>query len=589
MSSFWLEDDTGPASGSNLLSSLSQNELDASDQACLSCGRKEGFYTDAAAGQQVCNHCFTQQDTVLTQTDFEDTMAVSAKTRGGNLKSMSIRKGRKRKDASERLKPQPEWDRSVPLPTVEMCLDGMRMVLQQACRQLAKLIGSDVTDVVLDLWVRYLQSWQDCAEHYGKIYPTWRFSFRDMFLSTTHQAMVRNQVASAALEKARAKRKEDAQPSNKQSGADVHDFNESNEVRNTVKKRRKNGGKKGKAKQVPRITGTAEKINMILRAHVASKKPLGPKQAALRLRPSMDLVAGLLYLATIKTVTSSEISLWIASDAISLQNGFVLLSIDLQNKLRHIQPFFRLHALPRPSALESTAVVLAVACRIPRDESPMILQPWSHNHLARYCTLTGVSDEARARSETLFKQKELVGKVTGAEHMLAIIAIACQQDSSWREWTYHRPIIPIFPANDSVLHRIGNDDDSAERYIDFCENNIFHQYNSDLWNDFGELELLVEKRASSDVVVDPQHTESRAGRTKARTTYMGGIPMSKTTPQWDQYQNYRENDSKYASVTDDDRLLMLLDYLASCTRTDKRKIHSKLVAILGYDKKIVVK
>ena len=48
---------------------------------------------------------------------------------------------------------------------------------------------------VKDIWFAYLESWQNAAEVYGRLYPEVRFSFRDAFLSTVQRGVVQRYLS----------------------------------------------------------------------------------------------------------------------------------------------------------------------------------------------------------------------------------------------------------------------------------------------------------------------------------------------------------------------------------------------------------
>ena len=235
---------------------------------CTNCGGLESYYDDAT-GTDVCASCFTQSQVIAStqqpdqETDWEDVMGLAARTTGGHFKQhkrLSSQQqqhgaevttdGRRRRRRSSRMAASPkiddEYDESITLPDVQLCLRGMQCVLQKCVtivvtdlltkkrpvrnpattttnksttrRPLTNHAPEDDDDdtedddddntyqdrqrdddigltplqvrfqhallhTVRDIWLSYCHAWSKGAEYYGRRYPTVRFSFRDSFCS----------------------------------------------------------------------------------------------------------------------------------------------------------------------------------------------------------------------------------------------------------------------------------------------------------------------------------------------------------------------------------------------------------------------
>ena len=286
--SFWLDDDDNedddpyPWSSQNpkVSSSNSQNQQHESSQnknqsqsqqqkpstqvyQCINCDGNESYYDDAT-GTDVCTSCFTQSQVIAStqqqqpETDWEDVMGLAARTTGGHFKQqhkpslaptsttdalgnriIRRRRGRVKVENNDTFDDD-EYDESIPLPSVQLCLQGMQCVLQKCVTIVVRDIlllkyqkfwntnttkldsstqsendeddydeGSDdyyeerqredledssirqqqvvlietLQNTVKEIWLSYLRAWFDGAEFYGQRFQNVRFSFRDLFLS----------------------------------------------------------------------------------------------------------------------------------------------------------------------------------------------------------------------------------------------------------------------------------------------------------------------------------------------------------------------------------------------------------------------
>ncbi len=267
--SFWLDDDNDNddpwlSQGSKAPSSSGAGRQLLSQQPqylCTNCGGLESYYDDAT-GTDVCASCFTQSQVIAStqqphqETDWEDVMGLAARTTGGHFKQhkrssssflphgTDTTDGRRRRRRSSRMAASPkldeEYDESITLPDVQLCLRGMQCVLQKCVTivvtdlltkkrpvwnptttrsnsstpPLTKDTPDDddtedddddtyqdrqrddigltplqlrfqhaLLNTVRDIWLSYCHAWSKGAEYYGPRYPTVRFSFRDLFCS----------------------------------------------------------------------------------------------------------------------------------------------------------------------------------------------------------------------------------------------------------------------------------------------------------------------------------------------------------------------------------------------------------------------
>lgn len=185
---------------------------------CRECGSSE-YYTNTVSGNSVCLVCKCEaENSQELASEFDDVNIMGARTAGGKFRS-------KTKDHKTRriLKSLEEEDASVRLPDLSDCIAGMRYLLRHCIHlliqdvlpndPLSASMMDDVDDgprkttstqrleeVVRALWLGYLRAWSDGAQHYGKLYPQMRFSFRDYFLN---QRQIRDIVTKTLVYKAK--------------------------------------------------------------------------------------------------------------------------------------------------------------------------------------------------------------------------------------------------------------------------------------------------------------------------------------------------------------------------------------------------
>lgn len=261
-----------------------------------------------------------------------------------------------------------------------------------------------VESAVKDLWTAYLGAWADGAEFYGTMHPHIRFSFRDCFLAKVHVSkllrrhlvhqvvVVGNETATVeAVGGIRTENEDDTdgdgKPAASRKGERILDDSSSDEDEDeddikvaatdiddlSVKKviATKVNGLRGHRAYPNKIR--SEAIREMLHAHT-SYRLKGYREAALYIRPSMTMVAALIWLALTKhreasvstaVVTSHDICHWISTGKLPLMSAFQnLLTRELQRRLAPVASFFRMEKPLFPAEVEAMATNLCVACRL---------------------------------------------------------------------------------------------------------------------------------------------------------------------------------------------------------------------------------
>ena len=364
--------------------------------------------------------------------DYEDVAALAARDAGGRI----IRQQRQRAPGEGRRQGRPKQpleqvDRSVPLPDVEACLKGMQSVLHKCVDiAVAEVLSNELVveksnnvggeddesdwddaddeseeaqpldtvespsqsrqeqyreaarETMQSLWKSYLRAWADGAEHYGRMYPRARFCFRDLFLVTLHASFVvrRHLVHQAATTAAAAAVKQEGE---EEDGSDVYEpfgsiqRDDASEESSSDDDEQDDGSPREEKEPVEVDKGVIglSAIRKIVDAHTSHQHPMGYKEAALYMRPSMRMAAALVWMALTKNrksssaatapVTSHDVCRWIAAGKLPLMTAFhSLLSPKLQKMLKPVATFFRLEKPLLPCQLEATAINLCVACRL---------------------------------------------------------------------------------------------------------------------------------------------------------------------------------------------------------------------------------
>ena len=274
------------------------------------------------------------------------------------------------------------------------------------------------------IWNTYLQSWHDGAEYYGAIYPEIRFSFRDCFLENIIQQKVIKTLSYKAADHVKqvlAEEKEQGreniettttstpQPKEKSKSDTIprddirrrrHDIEkilaDASDSDNYEEIEDDNESTKSKPKllnlfqdaQVDNASQTVDfddenddedmardqliaartqrmagnRIKIMLHLHNKSR-PCGRKEAALALRPSMTVVAAILWMAVSPLgVTAGHICDWVSNGSLPLINAFSLLSPRERVTLKSVDSFFTLRDRTNVKALTKAIVSLQVIC-----------------------------------------------------------------------------------------------------------------------------------------------------------------------------------------------------------------------------------
>jgi len=286
MADFWLDDDDdGLAVGGSQLSQLSHNPLSqlstnsASQQQASSqtsalalqkkssqefvCEQCEGteYYYDDTTNANVCSACFTQsQSQLLNGEDDVDEMQATLGAKmvtGAGVARMSSGKTNTRESKpppvpGSRRRDLDTFDKSEKLPTVDECLEAMKMVIKKCLQTLTvDLLEMEANQreetgaIAKHIFLSYVQSWAQGADRYGELFPEIRFSFRDLFLKpkmsrAIYIGLLEHLLMSSEDEVNEAKEKIESKSSSSSGG-------KSNKRKRAKKKsRREKGGKESK-------------------------------------------------------------------------------------------------------------------------------------------------------------------------------------------------------------------------------------------------------------------------------------------------------------------------------------------------------
>jgi len=458
---------------------------------CENCGSPD-YYEDGS-GTLVCSMCFSQSQTQAysqeAHMDFDDIMAVAARTRTGHI--MKAKTNNVTSSRSRAKQPLEVHDKSQPLPDLKACLSGFQQVLKGAVLRTATILGFNaeereiLMDTVKKIWMAYLQTWKDGAEVYGIAFPDLRFSLRDAFLNEIQKgALARVLSAKVAKEVYEELGEGEKSPINEVGASDQGNHNQSTMHSGSVSANKSHG-----AHEVKPITSMRQLSEKLLNK--------GKYEAAISLTPSMEFAAAIIWLGISRIgVTPGQLIHWIANGSLPLLNAYqLLLSPDHQHNLKSIRSFFRMQSLPSPSLIEKYGALLAITCglqstaQIPqladmedakkddeegqRGEEEM-LESTAESNLKVLQRIRFVSTECvplmigqliadlRLGQTVLDIALALIGhpprrkagqaplrlppplkraqpsKISNTESALAVITVACKMCAGWENWYYIR-------------------------------------------------------------------------------------------------------------------------------------------------------
>ncbi len=189
--SFWTQEDGSSGSDED-----NNNNNGGRTLVCSNCG-STNFYK--MNGLSYCNDCFTQSQ--MTQCN-EELEYDDLKDLGyGNYINNKARKSYRVNVRSNQLNSMVDkYGTSESLPTCDTCCELLQTVLIEACQCISNTIATDIPLQHLhqrckELWFSYLHSWQDAALSLQPLYPELRLSFRDFFLPTKVQLMLRRFIS----------------------------------------------------------------------------------------------------------------------------------------------------------------------------------------------------------------------------------------------------------------------------------------------------------------------------------------------------------------------------------------------------------
>ena len=404
--SFYFDDfdDDGGDTPATPFASQSQSQSGEQEFLCSNCGGGESYEDEA--GVLCCTNCFTLSQDVAYEKEstlnFDDIMAVAARTRGGQI--MTTKKKKARGGPSKRKPRQPleELDTSKPLPDLKLCIHGFTATLKGGIESVSAImrLSTNEQQALMEsaksIFLTYLRAWRDGAEKYGAVYPDMRFSLRDSFLSETYvDAIIRvlsYKVAKMTGKEIKKKETEgdnnnDDDSTNKRldntndSDSD-HDANEEHDP-STLPERKETSKKKDESSHDyegrPEVHSADDLQNFTQETRGKKRqfdtvgefingqnenRVLGRETAALALHPGMEFATAIIWFVIARIgVTPGQLCSWIANGSLPFLNAFErLLSTEEQESLKFVHIAFKMSEPPDPARIEKLAAFLAVAC-----------------------------------------------------------------------------------------------------------------------------------------------------------------------------------------------------------------------------------
>ncbi|KAL3935194.1 MAG: hypothetical protein SGBAC_009236 [Bacillariaceae sp.] len=341
---------------------------------CASCGGTES-YMDETTGILTCTVCFTQSQNYVApsqmEMDMEDAIGLAGRNRGGQLIAGGNRT-RKRKRPKKSFE---EHDSTVRLPDTLQCIQGMQRILEESTRIVCRLVGEmdsflHVLTTVKDMWQAYLLSWKEGADHFAKLYPDVRFSFRDQFLDGFQRSALSKTLSYMAAKRLKQQIM-DEESQNVSTVANIGS-SEKKDVENIAVLPCEDDPKDG-SEQAADVFPTSSQMEsersqmvQVICRHLKQKKGashVGRKEGALMLQPSMTMVVAILIVAVTPIgITMNQILRWVENGSLPLRNGFSLLRESDKEPLKTISSFFNLPTSPPVHLVERMVRNLHVAC-----------------------------------------------------------------------------------------------------------------------------------------------------------------------------------------------------------------------------------
>ena len=383
--SFYEEEDVKDYSGNSY--SQSQSHV------CVMCGSNEFHKQD---GVMICSSCFTQSQTnVIDEVIDDDDFAqvIGTQTQPRKLKKL------KRKRSLSR------YDKRIPLPTLDDCIEATQALLQIMASKTAVLAGVNQSLILLEvkrLWFGYLKAWAAGAEEYHALFVREdsrnipRFSLRDSFLGwkKTHRIIgyiqkkikrrllkedgINESSTDIELEIGKNNLQSNLSKQNDYSENSSDSFSDSD----TSYTGEENHRKKVKItdpdvlpqthkpmkpsslqcffpQEIPSLTEALNKTK-----NVVQKKIITRYEAALRTPPSMTLFIGILHRALFNLragVAAAHLRNWIMNGYIPFANAFEIIPSSMRQRVKSVHTFFRPFNFPKAAQIEYHSELIWIA------------------------------------------------------------------------------------------------------------------------------------------------------------------------------------------------------------------------------------
>lgn len=476
----------------------------------------------------------------------------TAPVKGGNGKA-----GKVARDLSE-------YDSSRNLPDVESCCLAFQWLLLDASKSVVKLSGmnekrasgyaheyadqyqDDQNHSILELtvkriWFAYLHTWTKAGQHYSKIYPEMRVSFRDLFLSETRRALIARHLSVTVGKRIEEEMIHEMQiklRNGDQTSADSGDPAKSKgATRKSNKTRGSNSSKTAAAHKpiisIPKLCSQVFKSQRTRDRHrlLNGCYQIDQYQAVLQIQPSLTLLLSILQLALIHLKTGHaayHLTSWAANGSLShALNGYTLLPSGLQERVAMAKKFFISSFVPPADTVDDLTFLLAASIGWLDEAIPKVLDPPSRRKrktktdtpepnklisvynvpmlaarmaqdlgldqkvLDNALSLMGLpsqneNDQRDSNSKEKTPKSNAITSLNEASpellytplHVAAVLVVACKLCPGWEHWIIHFSGNAKFvPWNDSQLKLLMNGT-ALDHYIDFLKGTALNELDS---------------------------------------------------------------------------------------------------------------
>lgn len=625
---------------------LDEFEDDLQDD--IICPHCEGhnFYSDPASGTLTCSSCFTQSQSQHEEIDVDDGLGLAA--RSGKRSYIASTKGTSGLKAGRPSRDLREFDSDRKLPDAEGCCLAFQWLLLDASKHVVKLSGmreqhangyarehhdsnqdesnhSILEVTVKRIWFAYLHKWTEAAQHYSKIYPEMRVSFRDLFLSETRRSVIAGHLSIIVGKRVEEEMIQEMQMKLQSESQDdqmsAFSSDSSNGASSKSNKSWGDSSTKSATKHIMSIPQLCLQVFKSQETRDSHRQHNGcyqidPYEAILQTQPSLTLLLSIIQLALTHLKTgyaAYHLTSWVANGLLPhVLNGYALLPSVLKRRVAMVKKFFVRSFVPTADAVDDLAFLLAASigwldAAIPREgdsttaseneskDKNEASEPDTTNLVGVYnvpvlaarmvkdlgfdqkvldnaLCLMGIPPQKETHQSTFFPlAAAAIEKLYTPLHVAAVLVVACKLCRGWESWAIYNAHTSekarFIPWNDSHLQFMGNGT-TTDHYIDFLEYTALNGLTCS--NSVSRFFDNIHEGMASQSQPTKRAMTSKRQASVVRNDILSGEP------------NHTKINSRHSSKTFSDEL----QYITSNDREDKGRIETSSLLHPSYTRLI---